>query len=207
MKKEMNATNVATSESANNVNNSESANELRVSDYLAALNKKGRELLKEEDERQARCLADAESLPTPEAKKAAVNGCRLHLLGKSKARIVAAFKEAQTSYLLKENTEYKEAQANIIRLAVADFAANKEDGAAFVQWVNDNGKAYHNRVIDTPDRMKALLRDLYKDYTTGRKALAKTKAEKAEETKATNDIFAMLAYMTPEQRAALKARL
>ena len=134
MKKEMNATNVATSESANNVNNSESANdvnnsesanELRLSDYLAALNKKGRELLKEEDERQARCLADAESLPTPEAKKAAVNGCRLHLLGKSKARIVAAFKEAQTSCLLEENSEYKEAQANIIRLAVADFAANK----------------------------------------------------------------------------------
>lgn len=174
-----------------------------LNDYLYALNKKAREFIKCESERQRRCLEDSKGLPSPEAKAAAVKGCKLYLLERAKARICAAYKAAQIEYLLRTNEAYSEAQANVVLLSAMKFAERKEDGAAFVQWMKDNNKAYLHRVVDTPDRLRAALNELYKDYVSGRKIARHTAAEKA----AVNNIFAQLAALTPEQRAELKAQI
>ena len=183
------------------------ANANVMNEYLNALNQKAREFIKDESERQCRCLEDGKNIASPEAKAAAVKGCKLYLLERAKARICAAYKAAQIEYLLRTNEAYSEAQANVVLLAAMKFAERKEDGAAFVQWLKDNNKAYLQRVVDTPDRLKAALNELYKDYVNGRKIARQTAAEKAAEKAAVNNIFAQLAALTPEQRAELKAQL
>lgn len=145
---------------------------------IKGLAAKRSECLADELKRQARCLEDADALPTDDAKAAAAAGCALLLAKQAKEKALAAYDKAERAYLLMDCTDYSEHQARVLTAAAMDFADSKADGLAFLVWFRDNDRSHAGDIVDTAVRLERFINAAYRDYIKGRKDAAAEKAAK-----------------------------